>query len=52
MEGGEVVDNLCPDCLECDERVEMDRKEYAVEWYWLMRCPVCGYERLEEKDIE
>lgn len=44
VEGGGMVDKpvYCPDCLDNDELVVMERHEWPVEGYYKMVCPVCG----------
>jgi uncharacterized protein YbaR (Trm112 family) len=41
MEGREVVD-FCPDCLDNDELVVMEKHECPVPRYVKLVCPVCG----------
>lgn len=56
MEGDGVVNKditYCPDCLDNDELVVMERHEWPVEGYIKLICPVCGcmvLGRKEKKD--
>jgi hypothetical protein len=49
MEGCEVVD-YCPDCLENDELVKMEKHEWPAEGYVKLVCPACGCEMLGRKE--
>lgn len=40
----------CPDCLDNDELVIMERHEWPVEGYCKMVCPVCGCQMLGKKE--
>lgn len=43
--------DYCPDCLDNDELVVMERHEWPVDGYEKLVCPACGEEMLgrEEK---
>jgi hypothetical protein len=47
---GIMMDDYCPDCLDNDELVIMERHEWLVEGYCKMVCPVCGCQMLGKKE--
>jgi hypothetical protein len=42
--------DYCPDCLDNDERVVMERHEWPVEGYVKLACPACGFWRLDREE--
>ena len=53
MEKYEVVGggiDYCPDCLDNDELVVMEKHEWPVEGHVKLVCPVCGGAMLSRKE--
>jgi predicted RNA-binding Zn-ribbon protein involved in translation (DUF1610 family) len=49
-----MTETYCPDCLENDELVVMEKHEWPIEGYVKLVCPACGCEMLgkREKPLE